>query len=94
MGGFSGDGGPAVSAQLNGPRGLALDSGGNLFIADFNNNRIRKLDTSGNLTTVAGTGVAASTGDAGPALGATLNNPEGLAVDAVGNLVVHHRAQR
>ena len=56
QGGFSGDGGPATGAQLNDPFGVAFDSSGNLFIADATNHRIRKVDTSGNISTVAGTG--------------------------------------
>src|SRR5688572_9905043 len=66
-GGFSGDGGAANLAKLNLPAGVALDSSGNLFIADQFNNRIRKVSVSGIITTVAGTGVAGYNGDGGPA---------------------------
>ena len=86
--GFSGDGGPATSARLSGPRGVALDDAGNLYIADRDNNRIRKVDTSGTITTVAGTGDAGFSGDGGPALSATLNGPSGVALDGAGNLYI------
>src|SRR4030095_12268347 len=89
--GFSGDGGPATSAQLGGARGVAVDADGNLFIADFNNNRIRKVTAAGLITTVAGIGSAfpfsgGFSGDGGPAAAAQLNLPLGVAVDG-GNLL-------
>ena len=96
-GGFSGDGGPALSAALNAPKGIALDAAGDLFIADTQNNRIRKVDTGGIITTVAGSGVACTfsgsctgsfTGDGGAATSATLNFPPSVAVDASGNLYI------
>ena len=74
-GGFSGDGGAATSAQLNLPTGLAFDSAGNMYIADFSNQRIRKVDTGGTITAVAGTGAAGFSGDGGPATSAQFNNP-------------------
>jgi len=83
--GFSGDNGPATSAQLNNPAGLALDTLGNLYIADYGNNRIRKV-SGGTITTVAGGG--ASLGDNGPATSAQLNLPYGVAVDSAGNLYI------
>jgi cysteine-rich repeat protein len=87
--GFSGDGGPATSAQLNFPRGVAVDGLGHLFIADMSNHRIRRLDAStGVITTVAGTGVPGLSGDGGPASSAQLESPNGVAVDGFGNLFI------
>ena len=84
--GFSGDGAAAVAAQLNRPGGLALDGSGNLYIADTSNNRIRKVDSSGNISTVAGGG--SSLGDGGAATAARLNGPQGVALDGSGNLYI------
>ena len=86
--GFSGDGGAATSAQLNLPTGVAFDSAGNLFIADRLNHRIRKVDTSGNITTVAGNGTAGFSGDGGAATSAQLFQPNGLTFDSSGNLFI------
>ena len=86
--GFSGDGGPATSASLNQPSGVAVDAAGNLYIADFNNNRIRKVSPAGTITTFAGNGVAAFSGDGGLATSASLSGPVGVAVDSVGNLYI------
>ncbi len=85
--GYSGDGGQATSAQLSGPVGVAVDGQGNLYIADRDNARIRKV-SAGIISTVAGTGVAGYSGDGGQATSAQLNNPYGIAVDAQGNLYI------
>ena len=85
--GFSGDTGPAVSAQLNYPQGIAVDGAGDLFIADSLNARIRKV-SGGVITTVAGTVTVGFSGDGGPAVVAQLSLPEGIAVDAAGNLYI------
>jgi uncharacterized protein (TIGR03437 family) len=84
--GFSGDGALAVGALLNYPMGLALDAAGNLYIADSGNNRIRRIDANGVISTVAGDGTGASSGDSGPAAKAQLNRPSFVAVDSIGNL--------
>jgi len=88
--GYSGDNGPATSAELNDPSiGVAFDAAGNFYIADDANNRIRKVTVStGIITTVAGNGGLGYTGDNGPATSATLNGPEGVAVDALGNIYI------
>ncbi|HTB12228.1 MAG TPA: hypothetical protein VK752_11680 [Bryobacteraceae bacterium] len=85
--GFSGDSGPAASAQVSDPQGVAVDSSGNLYIADATNHRIRKV-SSGTITTIAGNGTAGFTGDNGPATSAELNGPIGIAVDSSGNLYI------
>ena len=90
--GYSGDGGPAVNAQLSSPSAVAVDSAGNLYISDTGNNVIRKVDTSGKITTFAGTGTAGYSGDGGAAASATLSSPSGLAFDSVGNLFVSDTA--
>ena len=98
-GGFSGDGGPATSAELNQPIGVAVDAAGSLLIADSGNHRIRVVAartgtfygqpmTAGDIYTVAGNGTAGFSGDGGPATSAELNFPAGVAVDAAGNLVI------
>ncbi|HEX7181284.1 MAG TPA: RHS repeat-associated core domain-containing protein [Thermoanaerobaculia bacterium] len=87
-GGFSGDGGPAVEAMLSVPRGLAIDPEGNLFIADSNNHRIRKVSADGIITTVAGGMGSGYRGDDGPANLAALREPEDVALDAEGNLYI------
>jgi uncharacterized repeat protein (TIGR01451 family) len=83
---FAGDGGKATSAQLSPMSGVALDAAGNLFIADTNNVRIRKVSKAGIITTVAGNGIMGVSGDGGTALGAELGNPSSVAVDATGNM--------
>src|SRR5262249_39586041 len=86
--GFSGDGGPATSARLFYPVGVAVDGAGNLFIADTDNNRIRRVDGAGIISTVAGTGADAFEGDGGPATSARLRFPSGVTLDAAGNLFI------
>ena len=85
---YAGDGGAATSATVSYPTSVALDTFGNLFIADPGNNRIRKVDTNGIITTVAGNGSATYAGDAGMATNASLNSPNGVALDALGNLFI------
>jgi sugar lactone lactonase YvrE len=86
--GYGGDAGPAAAAQLNYPEGVATDLSGNLFIADAGNNRIRKVDTAGTITTVAGTGLPGFGGDGGQALAAQLFSPWRVALDGTGNLYI------
>ena len=83
-----GDNGPATSAELNIPEGVAVDSHGDVFIADYDNNRIREVNAQGIITTVAGNGTSGSSGDGGPATSAELLRPHGVAVDAAGNLYI------
>lgn len=84
---FDGDGRIGSDTAIFLPFGLAVDGAGNLFIADSNNNRIRRMDAvSGFISTIAGNGIIGNTGDGGSALNATLNNPSSLALDAAGNL--------
>lgn len=85
---YTGDGGAATAATLNAPNDVVKDAAGNMYIADYNNNVIRKVNIGGIISTFAGTGTAGSTGDGGPATAATLNGPWGLAMDAAGNLYV------
>ncbi|HEY3348104.1 MAG TPA: Ig-like domain-containing protein [Nitrospirota bacterium] len=86
--GFAGDGGPAVSAMVNHPSGVALDLSGNLFIADSNNNRIRVVSTAGVITTFAGNAAKGFAGDGGPAVSASLTQPSGIALDSTGRLLI------
>ena len=88
IGGYSGDGGPATQAQLVRPSGVTVDASGNFYIADTSNDRIRKVDTKGIITTVAGNGMWGYGGDGGPATQATLNSPSGVTVDPSGNLYI------
>jgi hypothetical protein len=87
--GFDGDG-PATSHSLYYPQAVATDAAGNVYIADFSNYRIRKVDISGNMTTIAGNGnycyTYSACGDGGPATSATMSNPSGVAVDKAGNV--------
>ncbi len=89
--GFSGDNGPAAAAMLNGPAGIAIDSTGNLYIADNGNNRVRRV-AQGTINTVAGNGQSGFSGDGGPATDAKLASPRGVAVDTAGNLWIADEA--
>ncbi len=89
--GLIGDGGLATSAILNSPRGVMVDSSGNLYIADSGNNRVRKVGTNGIINTIAGngtTGTVGMVGDGGPAINASLSVPVGMALDSSGNLYI------
>ncbi len=86
--GYTGDGGLAVNASLNSPAGVAVDAAGNVYIADYGNSTVRKVDTKGNISTVAGTGTWGYSGDGGPANKAALAHPIALAVDAAGNIYI------
>jgi uncharacterized protein (TIGR03437 family) len=83
-----GDGGPATAAQISTIQGIAVDRWGNLYLSDTGNHRVRKISTSGIITTLAGTGVAGFSGDGGPATAAQLNLPYGLAADLAGYIYV------
>jgi secreted PhoX family phosphatase len=87
--GYAGDGGPATAAKLNFPEGVAVDSVGDIFIADTGNNRIREVDVNtGVISTVAGNGTAGYSGDNGQATAAEINSPDGIAVDNSGHLFI------
>jgi sugar lactone lactonase YvrE len=96
--GYAGDGGPASEAMLNRPADIRLDRKGNLFIADVGNHSVRKVDASGRITTVAGTGEPGFSADGTPAAKAKLNTPWGLAVDHEDLLIIadseNHRVRR
>jgi sugar lactone lactonase YvrE len=85
---FSGDGGPATSAQLYSPSGVAVDGNGNLYIADRDNSRVRKVSSGGTITTIAGTSTKGFSGDGGPATKAQLYYPDAVAVDGIGNVYI------
>lgn len=85
---FGGDWGPAIAAQLSAPQGLAVDNAGNVYISDFQNNRVRMVAPNGTISTYAGNGNSGFSGDGGPAASAELSQPAGLAVDAAGNLYI------
>src|SRR5262249_24977647 len=86
--GFGGDGDSARTAQLYEPHRIAVDANGNLFIGDTNNNRVRKVNTAGVITTVAGNGTIGFQGDGGPAIDAQITYPSGVAIDQLGNVFI------
>ena len=96
--GGGGDGGSATNALLHSPSGVAVDELGNLYIADFDNHRVRRVDATGTIMAIAGTGAAGYDGDSGPATGALLNSPSGVAAKGPDNLYfaewLHHRVSK
>ena len=96
--GFSGDGGPATAARLNGPYAVAVDGQGNVYIADGYNHSVRKVSAGGTIRTIAGTGKQGFSGDGGPATSARLFYPQGVAVDGQGNVYIadtsNHRVRK
>jgi uncharacterized protein (TIGR03437 family) len=96
--GFSGDGGPAITASLDKPRSVAVDAAGNRFVADTENHRIRHISPDGTIRTFAGNGIPGSGGDTGPAINASLQSPVSVAFDTTGNLYIadslNHRIRK
>ncbi len=86
--GYRGDGGLAIRAKLNGPTDIEVDADGNLYFVDSNNCVVRKIDTDGIITTVAGNGTSGYSGDGGPAVDASLREPDGIALDSAGNIYI------
>jgi sugar lactone lactonase YvrE len=84
----SGDGGPATAASIGRPEGLAIDRQGNVYVVDFADDRVRRIDSNGTITTFAGTGEAGFSGDGGPATKAKFGNVGGVAVDSTGNVYI------
>ncbi len=87
-GGYSGDGGPATAAKMDAQAQIAIDNYGNMYIADYNNNRIRKINTAGIITTIAGNGIQGYNGDGGPATAAEFYSPSGVFPDDCGNVYI------
>src|ERR1700742_3530728 len=83
--GFSGDSGPATSAKIASPTAIVTDAAGNLYFVDRDNHCVRKIDATGKIVTVAGSGIEGYGGDGGPATSAMLDSPTGVAVDSTGN---------
>ncbi|MEO6924575.1 MAG: Ig-like domain repeat protein, partial [Bryocella sp.] len=92
--GFSGDGGSALSAELDGPGGLVVLADGRILVADTHNHRVRSIDSSGVITTIAGTGVPGASGDGGTAVAGRLRSPHGLAANANGFYIADTENQR
>jgi sugar lactone lactonase YvrE len=86
--GYGGDGGPAPAAKLRAPRTMAADAAGNVYVVDTENNRIRRIDPQGVITTIGGTGAKGYGGDGGPAVKALFNTPHGIAADPAGDVYV------
>ena len=86
--GYSGDGGPATAAELSAPTFITTDNAGNVYFTDGNNNRLRMINTAGIISTIAGNGLMGYGGDGGPATAAKLNTPQGITIDAAGNLYI------
>lgn len=95
---FSGDNGPALGAAMNNPRGMAIDAGGNLYIADSKNFRVRRVAANGTITTFAGNGISGSQGDGSQAVNASLSDVQGVAADSNGNIYIadsgNHRVRK
>ena len=96
--GYGGDGGPAISAEMNSPSSVKLDAWGNVLVADTYNNAVRQVTPEGVITTIAGMGAIGFTGDGGPATSARLNGPVGVVADVLGNLLIadtgNHRVRK
>lgn len=86
--GTTGDGGPATAAEISGVYGIAFDPAGNMYLADYGANRVRKVSAAGIISTFAGTGSSSTSGDGGPASAASLAGPIGVAADALGNIYI------
>ncbi len=86
--GYSGDGSAATSAQINNPIGIVIDTIGNIYFVDYGNNCVRKINSNGVINTIAGTGSFGFSGDGGPAIAASLYQPQGIALDNLGNVFI------